>query len=92
MQGLNAESAKVPELTGSSQAIKEQLKYYADLNQQLYQIGNRLHDTSQPTVQAEKKSPPRSVGHLNDLQEINEFITVQNSLLQDTINKLTGLI
>ena len=84
---------KTPALIGTLSGIKEQMKYYADLNSQLNTIGHRIHNTeAAPSGSPVKESLPRAIGLLSDLQEIHEFMSVQNTILQDTINKLTGLI
>jgi len=90
MQG--AELSKTPELRSAIDTIQGNLKYYTELNAQLIVIGHKLHDTNVPKEEIGKSSPPLPNGLLGDLKGIGEWIAVQNTILQDTINKLTGLI
>lgn len=88
-----ATANKTPELIGALTEINQQLKYYCDLNAQLSQIGHRFNDTtSQLECVKLTESLPRPSGLLTELQDVSNILAIQNTSLQDTINKLNGLI
>lgn len=87
-----AKGTETPAITSTIMDIRQQLKYYSDLNSQLLKMGHRLHDTTQPTPISDLQKEAVAMGLLTDLKDISNFLAIENTVLQDTINKLSGLI
>lgn len=93
MQVQQVEASSKPEMTNLIEEIKGRIKYYHELNMHAGNLSHRIRDTTRPEPEcAKKETQVRPQGLISDLEDINDFLAIQNSIFQDTVNKLAALL